>query len=94
MEPVRRAPAEPRMEGDCWQLVVPRAATRKLLAVLGLMNLEIFPMPSGVDDLPTYGITFVDSPVNPDIFRELSLSDGLRLINLVCQDPPETEETP
>lgn len=50
--------AEPRMEGDCWQLVVPRAATPKLLAVLGMMGLEIYPMPPFEGDLPTYGITF------------------------------------
>jgi hypothetical protein len=49
---------QPKMEGDCWQLVVPRTVTSEVLSVLTLLHLEIFPMPTREDDLPTYGITF------------------------------------
>jgi hypothetical protein len=49
--------AEPKMVGDCWQLVVPRQVTQRMQCFLDLMGLEIFPMPLIKDDLPTYGIT-------------------------------------
>lgn len=56
---------QPRMEGDCWQLVVTRPVTPNLLAALARLHLEIFPMPPMEDDLPTYGITFTRSTERP-----------------------------